>query len=33
MSATPLSAAETAENGPEKIASVAHSAVPHIDEA
>ena len=32
MSETP-SVAETAENSPEKIAPVAHSAVPHIDEA
>lgn len=32
MSSTPT-AAETAENGPEEIAPVAHSAVPHIDEA
>ena len=32
MSETP-SVAETAKNSPEKIAPVAHSAVPHIDEA
>lgn len=33
MSSNVLPAAESAENDPEKIASVAHSAVPHIDEA
>lgn len=32
MSQTPA-VAENAENGPEKIAPVTHSAVPHIDEA
>ncbi|MDO8900270.1 MAG: 16S rRNA (guanine(527)-N(7))-methyltransferase RsmG [Phenylobacterium sp.] len=32
MSSTPT-VAENAENGPEKIGPVAHSAVPHIDEA
>ena len=33
MGANASAAGEAAENGPEKIASVAHSAVPHIDES